>query len=202
MGMVQVKNITKVSDNSKRYEITVADNHNYFADGVLVHNCTMYRDHIHARSLDSRHHPSRDWIKNLHGRMKHKIPEGWRICGENMFAEHSIRYENLPSYFLVFSVWNDENYALSWDETVEWCEMLDLEHVPVLWRGEWDVEKIREVEEGLDTDQQEGYVVRTAEGFHYESFQTSLAKMVRRGHVQTDEHWMHQEVVPNGLADD
>ena len=24
-------------------------------------NTTMYVDHIHARSLDSRHHPSRDW---------------------------------------------------------------------------------------------------------------------------------------------
>lgn len=165
-------------------------------------NCNMYRDHIHARSLDSRHHPSRDWIKNFHAKIKYRIPEGWRICGENLYAEHSIRYEELPSYFMAFSIWNEENEALSWDETVEWCEELGIEHVPVLWRGEYDLETIREVEEGLDLDQQEGYVLRTSEGFSYDEFQSSLGKWVRPNHVQTDEHWMHQEVTPNGLADD
>ena len=25
-------------------------------------NTSMYADHIHARSIDSRHHPSRDWV--------------------------------------------------------------------------------------------------------------------------------------------
>jgi hypothetical protein len=35
---------------------------------------------------------------------------------------------------LVFSIWNEQN-ALSWDETVEWAELLGLFTVPVLWRG-------------------------------------------------------------------
>jgi len=26
-------------------------------------NTTMYCDNIHARSIDGRHHPSRDWVK-------------------------------------------------------------------------------------------------------------------------------------------
>ena len=26
-------------------------------------NTTLYSDYLHARSLDSRHHPSRDWVK-------------------------------------------------------------------------------------------------------------------------------------------
>ena len=30
-------------------------------------NTSMYRDGIHARSIDGRHHPSRDWVKALHG---------------------------------------------------------------------------------------------------------------------------------------
>lgn len=65
-------------------------------------NTTMYRDHIHARSVDSRNHPSRNWVKNLWGRLSHDIPSGWRICGENLFATHSISYSNLQSYFLDF----------------------------------------------------------------------------------------------------
>ena len=165
-------------------------------------NASLYRDHYHARSLDSRHHPSRDWIKQLQGRVGHQIPEGWRICGENMYAEHSIRYENLESYFYVFSIWNDENETLSWDETVEWCEMLDLVHVPVLYRGPYDEEKLREIAGDINPETQEGYVARISESFSYDEFSSCLAKYVREDHVQTDEHWMHKEVVPNSLKDE
>ena len=49
-------------------------------------NTTLYRSHLHARSLDSGHHPSRGWIKNFHARLAPHIPDGVRICGENLFA--------------------------------------------------------------------------------------------------------------------
>ena len=67
-------------------------------------NTTLYRDYIHARSLDSRHHPSRAWVKALQASIGHDIPQGWRICGENLYARHSIVYENLSSYFYLFSI--------------------------------------------------------------------------------------------------
>lgn len=168
-------------------------------------NFTLYHDHCHARSIDSRHHPSRDWIKRKHGEICHQIPEDLRICGENLYAEHSIRYEDLPSYYMVFSVWNnEENYALSWDDTLEWCDLLGLEHVPVLYRGEWDEDRIRALTDDgeIDTDQQEGYVVRVTDEFHYDEFGQSLAKWVRPNHVTTSDHWMHQEVVPNELDEE
>ena len=31
---------------------------------------------------------------------------------------HSIAYDALPAHFLVFSIWNERNECLSWDETV------------------------------------------------------------------------------------
>lgn len=40
------------------------------------------------------------WAANISGQIK----DGMRICGENMFAVHSIKYDKLPSYFLGFSV--------------------------------------------------------------------------------------------------
>lgn len=46
-------------------------------------NTTLYRDGLHARSADSGHHPSRAWVKALHGRIGDAIPAGWRVCGEN-----------------------------------------------------------------------------------------------------------------------
>lgn len=161
-------------------------------------NTSMYRDTIHARSVDGRHHPSRDWVKALHGQIALEIPEGWRLCGENVFARHSIPYLNLESYFYLFSIWNEENESLSWDETEEWAGLLELATAPELYRGEWDEAWTRDLE--IDPAVQEGYVVRLADRFHYDDFGISLAKYVRKGHVQTTEHWMFAEIVPNLLA--
>tara|TARA_B100000745_G_C20123493_1_gene384732 strand:+ start:261 stop:896 length:636 start_codon:yes stop_codon:yes gene_type:complete len=164
-------------------------------------SCSMYTDAIHARSLDSRHHPSRDWIKAFWGAKRNLIPEGWRLCGENLYAEHSIRYDQLPSYFMLFSIWDENNVAQSWDATVEWCELLEMKHVPILFDGQWDENIVKGLWDKSKQNISEGYVVRLAEPFHFDNFKTSIAKFVRRGHVQTDEHWMHSEIVPNGLEE-
>ncbi|TNE48391.1 MAG: 2'-5' RNA ligase [Deltaproteobacteria bacterium] len=162
-------------------------------------NTTMYTDYIHARSLDSKHHPSRNWVKQLHGRIGYNIPEGWRICGENMYAQHSIIYDDLESYFYLFSVWNEENECLDWNETIEWAELLQLPVPPVLYQGPWDEALIENL--SFNPEICEGYVVRTVAGFAYTDFQKHLAKVVRANHVQTDEHWMHRPVIPNQLRD-
>jgi hypothetical protein len=161
-------------------------------------NTTMYNDHYHARSLDSKHHPSRDAVKSLWGVIRHDIPEGWRVCGENLYARHSIAYNALPSFFMVFSIWNEKNEALSWDETVQWCELLGLRHVPVLYRGKWDEKTIRGLWVPNNANATEGYVVRNADSFHYDTFVRNVGKFVRQGHVQTDKHWTI-DWVPNKL---
>lgn len=167
-------------------------------------NTTIYSDGTcHARSLDSAHHPSRAWVKSLAAQVGPQLPTGWRICGENLFAEHSISYDALPSYFAVFSIWNDQNTALSWDETVEWCELLDLTVVPTLYEGPYDQEAIEASYTGhssFSSGESEGYVVRVSRAFNFDDFESSLAKYVRPNHVQTDVHWMHSAVTPNGLA--
>ena len=164
-------------------------------------NTTMYRDHIHARSMDSKHHPSRSWVKGLHHTIADRIPVGWRVCGENLFAKHSVGYDALPSYFMMFSIWDESDSCLSWEQTREWSELLDLELVPVLYEGVWDEEHVRALAEGLDTDVTEGFVVRLAGEFERDAFREAVAKWVRADHVQTEEHWMHRAVEPNGLAD-
>ena len=161
-------------------------------------NTTLYHDHVHARSVDSRHHPSRDWVKGLHGRIAYQIPQGWRLCGENLYARHSIAYAALPSYFMLFSVWDENNRCLDWDNTLEWAELLELEPVPTLYDGPFDAEWFRAFEQDLDTC--EGYVVRLASSFARADFGSSVAKWVRSNHVQTDTHWMQQAVVPNELG--
>ena len=92
---------------------------------------TLFSDYYHARSTIYAPHPSRTHCRAIWGRVRHNIPEGFRVCGENVSAVHSIRYDNLPSYFLVFSIWNGD-VAFSWDETEEWCGLMGAQHRPCL----------------------------------------------------------------------
>ena len=164
-------------------------------------NTTLYFDHLHARSLDGRHHPSRDWVKAFHGSIRYLIPEDVRICGENVYAEHSIHYDSLESYFLGFSAWQGET-CLSWDDTLLLFEEIGVTPVPTLRRGMWEDEcSALEYPSacGLVAPGSEGYVVRVANAFSMFDFQNKVAKYVRKNHVQTDQHWMAKAVVPNGL---
>ncbi|MEU9412770.1 RNA ligase family protein [Streptomyces sp. NPDC048281] len=161
-------------------------------------NTTLYADGLHARSLDSAHHPSRTWVKALQARIGHAIPEGWRVCGENMFARHSIAYDDLESYFYGFSVWDAEGRCLDWDRTVTFLRGLGVPVPRVLWRGVFDERALRALR--LDPGRQEGYVVRVTNGFAAQEFGERVAKWVRAGHVRTDTHWMHAAVVENGLG--
>ena len=167
-------------------------------------NTTLYRDGMHARSIEYESHPSRSYVKAMHARIAHEIPEGWRVCGENLYAQHSIRYEALPSYFMVFSVWNAENECLSWDEIAEWAALLGFPTVPVAWRGPWNApERETKLEElhRATGDRMEGYVARVSRAFRYAEFRYVVGKYVRAGHVTTHDRWMHGPVVPNGLAE-
>jgi hypothetical protein len=164
-------------------------------------NTTMAKTYIHARSVDSNNHPSRNMVKGIWGSIKHKIPDGWRICGENLYAQHSIVYEELESYFNVFSIWNHNNVCLDWRTTLKWCEKLDLTPVKMLHDKDfrWDIEYVEHLVDELDLTKCEGLVVRDAEAFHYSDFGTSVAKWVRADHVQTDEHWTSKPIIPNKI---
>jgi len=164
-------------------------------------NTTMYTDYMHARSIDSRHHVSREWIKKLHASISYLIPSGWRLCGENVYARHSIAYDHLETYFYLFSIWDDQNMCLDWVQTLEWAALLGLTTPKTMYTGLWDEKYISHMP--VDTVRCEGYVVRTTESFPYHAFNKHVAKWVRKQHVTTqDEHWMHREVVPNKLAKD
>lgn len=173
-------------------------------------NTTIYSDGTsHARSLDSPGAEWRTWIRALASQLAGEIPAGWRVCGENVYAQHALHYDRLPAYFLVFGIYDTRNVCLSWPETLEWCELLGLHTVPVLYTGVWDPVEVRWCSDRTRDaagrapsafgNEAEGYVVRIKHAFHYEDFGRSVAKYVRKDHVPTDDHWMHQAIVPNKL---
>jgi hypothetical protein len=165
-------------------------------------NTTMYNDYIHARSMDSRYHASRDWVKGFWGsQISGRLDDGIRICGENMYARHSIGYDNLESYFYGFAVWLDDK-CLNYNFTQYVFESLGITPAEELWRGTFTEAAMHRIEDAMDFDQQEGYVVRWSDNFEMQHFPNAVAKYVRENHVQTDKHWMHSEIIKNGLTDD
>jgi hypothetical protein len=161
-------------------------------------NTTLYRHGLHARSLDSNHHPSRTWVKRLWAEKAHLIGENFRVCGENLQAQHSIGYQNLESYFLVFSVWELDT-CLSWEKTLEFCRTLHLHTVPVLYQGPYHPRLHAQLFEKEAWREKEGYVLRSAHEFQKEEFPKKVGKFVRQNHIQTDQHWMSKPIIPNKL---
>lgn len=162
-------------------------------------NSTLYKTHIHARSVNSGNHISRDWLKNFWVGFRNDIPENFRICGENMYAKHSIFYEDLKTYFYGFSVWEGLT-CLSWEETLDWFNLLGIISVPILYHGVFSEAKIKSLWDGIK-DRHEGYVVRLDDEFSYSDFSNCVGKFVRANHVNHDaKHWMYgQNVIKNKL---
>ena len=155
-------------------------------------NCTMTRNYIFQRSINSRNENAKltgTFVKQKYNILKYDIPEDWRICGEDMTYVHSIRYSNLDSPYYVFSIWDAANNCLSYKDTLDWCELLNLNFVTVVYEGIFDLEILKEIFNNLDFNTMEGLVIRPIDSFHYSDFSKNVCKAVRANHVQTDSFW-------------
>lgn len=149
-------------------------------------NVTMYNDFIHGRTFNHRSHPISGRVKALWSQFQANIPDGWRVCGEDLYHTHSIQYNNLTSFLYCYSIWDHENNCISWDETVEYFQLMDLSPVEVLYDGIWDENLIKSLT--VDYAKCEGYVVRKADKFSMFEFKNSVAKFVRPDHHHTVIH--------------
>lgn len=134
-------------------------------------------------------------VRILHSLIGKDIPEDVYIFGEGMAGIHSIEYTNLTSYFYIFGIREGTRWY-SWEEIEEYAFLLDVPTVPVLFKGIVNSEKeLKDLVESLSKENsslggpREGIVARVADEFDDEHFSVSVLKWVRKGHVQTDEHW-------------
>ena len=159
-------------------------------------NTGMTKDGVYARSHAA--FTTSPWsreVRQINERIKRDISDGVFIFGENMEGIHSIEYTNLTSYFYIFGV-RDNNIWISWNDVEEYSYLLDIPTVPVLFKGVVNSEKeLKELTEKLVSQpsalggSREGIVVRNAGIFHNDDFAKNVMKWVRKGHVNTDEHW-------------
>ncbi|WP_440856997.1 RNA ligase family protein [Pseudomonas syringae] len=149
-------------------------------------NITIYREYFHGRSVDGPAHPSRDWLKTFIEVIGKKIPDGLRLCGEYLYARHSVSYSDLESYFLGFSVWDQHDQCLSWDETIQVLESLAIKPVAVLYDGIFDPIQIDAAWRRSGLPDSEGYIVRSAGRMTVSQFRHKCGKFIRNGYVQSE----------------
>lgn len=162
-------------------------------------NCCLKQEGVFARTHTMQTSCSSfDYIKNIHYYAKmHLFNHDYWYFGENMYAKHSIEYTKLDDYFYLFSIYDSKRKLfLSFDDVIEEAKRLDFPIVPVLFRGK--ISSISELQQWMDKNikkqslfgkQTEGFVTRISKEIPLNEFEYSVAKYVRKGHVQTDEHW-------------
>ena len=194
LGTTSDDRLLSNTDHFKGMEIVVTEK----LDGE---GTSMYPDKIHARSIISGDHDSRHWVKGLWGQIRYMIPEGWRICGENVYAKHSILYNDLETYFYVFGIYDNHNICLSWKDTKLKCSEWGLKTVPEIkmLSSTFKESHLEDLGDFLDITKKEGFVIRNADAFNYEDHYNNVAKWVRPRHVQSSSHWMTEKIVPNKL---
>ena len=174
-------------------------------------NLCMTNRAIFARShaMPPRHR-SFDMAKSSWATIKSKISAHRSVFGEWCYARHSIQYESLPGYLLLFSVRDDGSGAWrSWQDVRRLAESLSLPTVPELWSGQVSgASSMRKLITGLIQSRSrcggdmEGVVIRRAGSFKDSEFGISVAKWVRAGHVRSDDHWSVRPIDSNRLVAD
>ena len=151
--------------------------------------CTICsNDSCHARSEDSKMTPWRTYMARMHGCFRHNIPDGMFVCGECMYAIHSITYTSLPTCFFVFGIFYHDEW-LRWEDVLYWADLLGLDTVPEICKSTGVIHNMPIPNKSTFGPVCEGYVARNVESFSWDFFCFNVAKCVRKHHVQTQEHW-------------
>jgi hypothetical protein len=127
------------------------------------------------------------------------IAEGWIVYGELLYAEHHIRYDLLPSLFMVFDVWDGRRYH---EDSIDVANELGFHHVPLLAEDMMDAEDLenflREKTRFSSIDLIEGVVAK-----RFKKKDQLRGKLVRPDFVkelEEDDHWMKGGLRRNKLS--
>lgn len=128
-----------------------------------------------------------------------KIPNGWIVYGELCFAKHHVYYDMLPSYFLVFDVWDTGRYH---EDSPAVASQLGFQHVPVLYEGYidgmLDLEKFIGQSKLASESVMEGVVAKKHHKKNY--LRGKLVRPEFMKDIEDEGHWMHRPYSKNILA--
>ncbi len=180
----------------------------FTSGGRLVLQC---RGHEITEGMHPQYDLFKQWTAVKRPVLELILEDRFILFGEWLYAKHSVHYLALPHYFFEFDIYDKEAAAfLSLDRRLEILDGSGMETVPVVHRGpaedlagligpslfgaRFDNPLTGEID-----DMAEGLYVRT----EADGVVTARGKLVRPEFVERvkqSEHWQHQKMVPNELA--
>ncbi|HLD91462.1 MAG TPA: RNA ligase family protein [Patescibacteria group bacterium] len=180
--------IKKIENNSKKYDIETSF-HNYFANGILVHNCSatyyykkgIFRDFfgIYSRELKKKEDDNSNWSKIA---IKYNLKKQLKSYGETLWIQGEIAGPGIQKNrcklkeleLFVFNVYNVKQHRYL--DPVEMglvCTFLGLKTVPVVNHvislKDTTIDKLVEMSKGSyesgPDDLREGIVIRELNDF-------------------------------------
>lgn len=153
MKLVKIKSIKKILSHSDKFDISVKNNHNYFANNVLVHNSNFSavfdeeKMYVKSRNYFKKYDPDDMWVDiAIRNSLEDKLKKYPMIVlfGEVINQVKNFRYTTnivngqLLTDIYFFDAYNaKESKFLDYDDFRAIVKDLDLKHAPVLYRGPW-----------------------------------------------------------------
>ncbi|HEX4608696.1 MAG TPA: RNA ligase family protein [Urbifossiella sp.] len=183
----------------------------FTAAGRLVLQC---RGHEITAGMHPQYDLFKQWATGTRPVLEAMLGDRFILFGEWLYARHSVYYRALPHYFFEFDIYDKQEAAfLDLERRLAMLAGTGVHTVPVLHRGAAAEAELRALVgpsrfdsafenplTGRTDDIMEGLYLRTEAGGRV----TGRAKLVRPEFVERvkqSEHWQHQAMVPNRLAD-
>lgn len=125
------------------------------------------------------------------------IPSGYLIYGEWCYAVHSIYYDRLPDYFLVFDILKDKRKWLDREERDNFCAKYELASVPLIAEGYFSITDLCDLipKKSAYGDMAEGIVLK-----RYRKREYIRGKIVKPQFIkilEESEHWAKYNIRKN-----
>lgn len=183
----------------------------FTSTGRMVLQC---RGHEITEGMHPQYDLFKQWTAVKRPLLESLLADRFILYGEWLYARHSVHYRALPHYFFEFDIWDkDAGQFLDLATRLRMQEGTGLQTVPVLHRGPTTAEELRALIgpsafdsafdnplTGRPDPLMEGLYLRTETN----GVVTGRAKLVRPEFVEKikqSEHWQHQALVPNELAE-
>lgn len=120
------------------------------------------------------------------------------LFGEFLYARHSIKYDTLPDYFILFDIWNGREWASSYYTILATARRLGLNNnLPPMIERTSDITKFLSMRDRVIpkySEQLEGFIFRKTDKY------SIVYKYVMPTFVAgIEEHWFNRKVEVNGL---
>jgi hypothetical protein len=179
--------------------------------GRMVLQC---RGHEITAGMHPQYDLFKQWTTGKRPVLEIMLEDRYILFGEWLYARHSVHYRRLPHFFFEFDIYDKQDGAfLDLAARLKILEGSGIQTVPVIHRGQATADELRALigpsaydsafenpTTGRTDNLIEGLYLRT----EAQGQVTGRAKLVRPEFVEKvkqSEHWQHQAMVPNLLAD-